>query len=63
MELREKAGVCWGQPGVRGHEEIKGKSVLNEACGRWGRGRCLSRSFRPLPPTQPWPPPALPAES
>lgn len=34
--LIEKAGVCQGQPGMRGHEEIKGKTVLNEAWGRWG---------------------------
>lgn len=52
-ELREKAGVCWGQPGVGGREEIKDESVSNEACGRWGRGRCISCSFRPLPPPQP----------
>lgn len=34
-ELREKTGVCWGAAGVR-EWEIKGKSVLNEAPGRWG---------------------------
>lgn len=35
-ELREKAGVCWGQPGGRGREEIKDESVPNEASGGGG---------------------------
>lgn len=61
-EMREKTGAGWRQLGVRDQVEIKGQSVLNEARGRWGRGRCAASCFRPLPPPQPWPPPALPSE-
>lgn len=51
--LREKAGVRWGsQEGGAGGDE--GRAVLNEACGRWGRGRCIPCSFRLLPPPQPF---------
>lgn len=49
-EMREKTGAGWGQLGVRDQEEIKGQSVLNEARGRWGRGRCASSCFRPAAP-------------
>lgn len=45
--------MCVGAAGLR-ELEIKGKSVLNEALGRWGGGRKMNlRSFPWLVPPAP----------